>query len=151
MPVSLPAYLLDTSVVVKWFVQRGEADVERARELRAAHRDVRCRLLVPDLLLLELANALLAGHRYSAGQVHQASEAMQRVGLETLPMLPETLNHAVSLAAASRVTVYDSYFLAAAVESRAILVTADEVFLRRMGPHPSVLALRDLRLPIDWQ
>jgi predicted nucleic acid-binding protein len=45
------------------------------------------------------------------------------------------------------VTVYDSCFLAVAIESDALLVTADEAFLRKVGAHLNITSLRNLRLP----
>jgi len=47
--------------------------------------------------------------------------------------------------------IYDSYLLAVAVESDAILVTADEPLLHRVGPHPNAVALRDLQLSTDLE
>jgi predicted nucleic acid-binding protein len=48
--------VVDTSVVVKWFVP--ELDSDRALALRAAHVAGRIPLATADLCLVELANAL---------------------------------------------------------------------------------------------
>jgi len=48
--------VVDSSVLVKWFVP--EPDSTLAIALRQAHIDGRIRIAVPDLALLEVANAL---------------------------------------------------------------------------------------------
>ena len=47
-----------------------------------------------------------------------------------------TLQSAVEIASASDATVYDAYYLALALESGGVLVTADEKFLRKARRYP---------------
>ena len=61
-------YIVDTSVVLKWFVREGEGDVGSAHE-RDAYLQGRCSMWSPDFMLLELANALKAGRRFSVSEV----------------------------------------------------------------------------------
>ena len=146
LPAS-PVLILDTSVVLKWFLEKDEPDVARARELREAFLSRRCTLRAPDLLLVEVANALTAGHRSSPKQVTQALEAIQAIELHLVGVQFPTLVRAVELASTYGVPVYDSYFLAVAIESEGLLVTADEVFIRKVRPHPAVTSLASLQLP----
>ncbi len=53
-----PAYVIDTSVALKWFLEREEVDLLQARRLREAYLQGRCILRAPELLLFELANVL---------------------------------------------------------------------------------------------
>jgi predicted nucleic acid-binding protein len=122
--LSSPHYIVDTSVVLKWFVQSDESDCSQARELRTAYVQKHCTLSCPEFLALELANDLV---------------------LETLRW--STLARAVELAASLNTAVYDSYFLASAIESGSTLVTADDLFVRKVGKHPNLSALRQLRIP----
>ena len=151
MSSSVPEYLVDTSVAVKWVVERDEANVLQARQLLLAYDRRSCSLVVPDLLFIEFANALTIGHRRDAALVRQAIRFLRDLGLRLASLRREALDRAVDLAASRRVTVYDSYFLALAEDLGMTLVTADEVFLHRIGPHPSVVALRDLQLTVDLQ
>ena len=43
-----------------------------------------------------------------------------------------------------KVTFYDASYLAVAVEAGAVLVTADEKFVKKMGKGESLAALKDL-------
>jgi predicted nucleic acid-binding protein len=55
------ASLADANVVVKWFHEKGEEEVEAARGLRDAHRDRRPAIRVLDLTAYEVGNALMRG------------------------------------------------------------------------------------------
>jgi len=146
-PPANPLLVLDTSVVLKWFLEKGEEDVTAARRLRDAFLSRRCVLGAPDLLLMEVANALTAGHRASPKQVSEAITIISKIGLHLFEVQLPTLARAIELASTYRVTIYDSYFLAVAIEVDGLLVTADEAFLRKVESHVNITSLRELRLP----
>ena len=143
---SRPRYVVDTSVVLKWFVQSDESDGSQARELRAAYVQKRCTLSCPEFLVLELANALRTGRRFTAAEIKVIAESFRTLDLVLEALRWSTLAKAVELAASLNAAVYDSYFLASAIESSSILVTADDLFVRKVGRHPNLSALRQLRL-----
>jgi predicted nucleic acid-binding protein len=146
-PPAPPRLILDTSVVLKWFLEKDESDVALARKLRETFLSRRCTLGAPDLLLVEVANALTAGHRSSPKEVSEAIEVILEIGLHLFELQFPALVKAIGLASTYGVTVYDSCFLAVAIESDALLVTADEAFLRKVGAHLNITSLRNLRLP----
>jgi len=146
-PATHPFLILDTSVVLKWFREKGAADVAEARKLREAFLSRRCALGAPDFLLIEVANALTAGHRASPKQVSEAIATVLEIGLHLFELQFPALEKAVELASAYGVAVYDSYFLAVAIESGGLLVTADEAFLRKVKAHVNITSLREFRLP----
>ncbi len=57
-----------------------------------------------------------------------------------------TLTKAVEFAVGCGATIYDSYFLALALETDSVLITADEVFLRKARHLPKIVSLRLLQL-----
>jgi len=138
-------YVIDTSVTLKWFVQKEEADLEKARDLKRAQVEGRCSLRAPAFILLEIANALVRGHRREPDYVAEVLDAIRELEVELEAMRERTLVHAVRLASSCGVTVYDSYFLAMAVESGDVLVTADDAFIRKVGAHANLIALRQLK------
>ena len=146
MPLAPPEYLIDTSVAVKWVVSKAGADVLQARRLLSAYHRGDCTLSAPELIYVEFANALTAGHRKEVREVEEAIGFLRDLAMRAAPSHRSILDRAVNLAASKRVTVYDSYFLAAAEHSGITLVTANDTFLRRIGPHPYAMALRDVRL-----
>jgi predicted nucleic acid-binding protein len=116
-PAASPVLIVDTSVVLKWFLEKDELDGVRARKLREAFLSRRCTLRAPDLLLVEVANALAVGHRSDVKQVTKALEAIQEIELDLVELQFRTLVKAVELASTYGVTVYDACFLAVAIES----------------------------------
>ena len=138
-------YVVDTSVVVKWFWDVEEPDADKARLLRNAFIDGACRLRAPDLLLVELANALVTGQRAKSDKVNAALEAVREMELDIQQFRWQTLVRAIQFASLYGVTVHDAYFLAVAAESRSILITADERFIKKVGRHPNLVSLRGLR------
>ena len=150
-PAKSPFLILDTSVVLKWFREKDEPDVAAARKLREAFLSGRCVLAAPDLLLLEVANALTAGHRASPAEVSETIKFILEIGLQLFELQFPALVKAIEMASAYRLAVYDSYFLSVAIESGGLLVTADEALLRKVKAHVNITSLRDFRLPDEEQ
>ena len=145
-PPSPPLLILDTSVVLKWFLEKGEADLVEARRIREAFLSGRCALGAPDLLLIEVANALTAGHRASPKEVSETIATILEIGIQLFEIQFAALVKAVEIASTYGLAVYDTYFLAVAIEAGGLLVTADEVVLRKIKTHVRVTSLRGFRL-----
>ena len=141
-----PRYVVDTSVVLKWFVQSDEKDWQPARELREAYVQKRCSVSCPEFLALELANALKTGRKFTAAEINIIAESFRALDIVLESLQWSTLERAIDLAAAFGTAVYDSYFLASAIDSNSVLVTADELFIRKVGNHRHLLNLRQFGL-----
>ena len=115
-PTLGPVLIIDTSVALKWFLEKGEADVAQARHLRQAHLSGQWTLRAPDFLLVEIASALTAGRRWAFEDVIRALEDIREIQLHLVELQFSTLANAVDLASTFGVTVYDSYFLAVAID-----------------------------------
>jgi len=117
------AYVIDTSVAVKWFCL--EDDTASALDLRERLYRQECRILAPDLLLYELANALRFNPRLTADDVKAAVGSVVDLGLELISADAEMLGKAVDLALRFDTTVYDACFLALADLRDLPLISAD--------------------------
>ena len=123
-------FIVDASVVAKWFLM--ESDSDRARSLIRKHHSLRA----PDLLLPEVANVFWK--RAQRRELTSAElETILQMLLEdhidvTVRLLPSRilLKQAWKIALAERRSVYDSLYLASAVQARCKLVTADDRFIR---------------------
>lgn len=122
--------VLDASVVVKLAVnESGRDDVV---SLLALRDDA---IVVPDLMFVELANALW--RKCVAGEVTvaQAQEAIQH-SVETLrEVMPsrELVGRAVELAVELKHPAYDCFYLACALVHAGQVVTADSRFAAAAG------------------
>jgi len=144
---TLPAYVVDTSVAVKWFVDEGGAEQTKALQLFESFEQRGCSLKAPQLLLIELANALMCSHRLGVRRIVEVLTSVQQLNIDLEFVRAPTLAKAVEIADSCGATVYDSYFLALALETNSVLVTADDAFLRKARHWPRIVALRSLQLP----
>jgi predicted nucleic acid-binding protein len=136
------AFVIDSSVVVKWFSR--ESDTPAALTLRDALYRGECRILAPDLLLYELANALRFHPRFSQDDASAAVASVQDLGIEFAAPDPDLLRRAVDLAFRLKTTVYDACFLAMADLRGVPLVSADEKLIVQAKGFKGVIRLSDL-------
>ena len=134
--------LLDTSVVVKWFIL--EEDSEKAANLRQAHGWDELVLHAPDILLMELANALRYSPLVSAEEIPQALRLFSDLEIFIVPFDLRVLISSTSLSHEHDLAVNDAYFLALAQAMEIPLITADRKMLSRLTAEHSALSLRGL-------
>lgn len=134
--------LLDTSVVVKWFIH--EEDSEKAANLRHAHVQAEILLHAPDILLMELTNALRYSPLVSAEEILQALRLFPGLGITIIPFDMDALISSVTLSLEHDLAVYDAYFLALARALEMPLITADRKMLSRLTAEDGALDLKDL-------
>jgi len=134
-------WVIDASVAVKWVIP--EVLSEHAERLREGANDV----LAPDLLLVEVANALwrkTAAREISAREAGTALDLVTESGITlrpTGPLVPRAMEMAQRLAH----PVHDCVYLALAERERADLVTADHRLLRRLSAGKLDVSAVDLR------
>lgn len=132
--------VVDASIAVKWVIPEvlsDRADVLRGRADR---------LLAPDLLLPEVANALwkkVIRREITAREAAQALDLLMVSRLDLRPSAP-VLGRALELAWRLRHPVYDCVYLALAQDQGAALVTADQRLLARARRRRPRLAVIDL-------
>ncbi|MBB4153498.1 putative nucleic acid-binding protein [Sphingomonas jinjuensis] len=136
--------IVDASVAFKWFVPEDGSD------LALAILDGPERLVAPDIILSEVANALWVRLRKleldgaPSTVVRDAVASLKRMLDEKVPA-PELLPRAVELAFALNHPVYDCLYLALAEREQAVLVSADKRLVETArkggyGPLAQVLA-----------
>jgi predicted nucleic acid-binding protein len=132
--------IADANVVLKWFHEKGEEEVEAARALLAAHRDRALAVQMLDLTPYEVGNALIRGRAgLSADQVAIVLHASRQICATVTPSDDE-LARAARLAVEHHLTLYDAAYAAVAQRRGAVLVTLDGKLLARgLGTHPSEL------------
>jgi len=137
-------YVLDASVLVKWFLHQQEGDRERALALRELHISGRSTIFVPQLAQLEVLNAIRFSPKAKEEDGELALEALQDLHLETKPTEPDLVRKANAIAWAYKITIYDALYVALAEQVGYPLITADEVMMKKLKGHSIVLPLREL-------
>lgn len=135
-----PRFVVDASVVLKWFVSDNERDVERALRLRQDFLDGAVQLLAPELIAQETANVIRFKPRTTAAAVTRAIASLWQMEF-IRPVGTDVCELAIALAFELDATVYDTTYLALAELSQATLVTADRKFYRKAAGRESVVLL----------
>lgn len=135
--------VVDASVAGKWLLPaKGETLVEEASRLFGRWTSREVRLIVPDLFWAELGNLLWKAVRQKRCEKAAAEaglDALERRGLPTVPSLG-LLDLAFAIANTFDRSVYDSLYVALALDSRGQLITADEKLANALAA----------RLPVKW-
>ncbi len=134
--------VLDTSVVVKWFVRPPEEDLEAALEVRRRVVGAELDLIIPDLLFYELANVLRYQPQLGVEEVASALDSLETMDLDVRPFSHPLGKGAVQLAKATGITAYDAYFIVFAEAFECTILTADRRCYARVRGRPSVKLLQ---------
>ena len=123
--------VVDASVVAKWFLP--EADTESAVLLRARHVSGDLRLVAPDLLVYEVANALRYHPQVGSDRLAEHMEDLFAFDLGLEPTSETSIMATVRAAFRLGLSVYDAMYISLAERLDAALYTADESMLRASG------------------
>lgn len=132
-------FVVDASIVIKWFVK--EENRDRALMLREAHLSAGMLLGAPDLVVYEVCNALRYSPEFTEADVVAAVESLFELHLGLRPPKRETMAGAAEAAFKYGVTAYDAAYLSLAEIEDSRLVTADEKFYEKVKENPRVALL----------
>jgi len=121
-------WVVDASVAAKWFLPEPGA----AAALRLL--DGRHRLAAPDLIRAEIGNLAWKLHTRGVLDTNEASNIIEHFLSMPLEIHDSTylLAPALQIAVATKHTVYDSLYLALAMELGGTVVTADERWINAL-------------------
>jgi predicted nucleic acid-binding protein len=130
-----PPMVVDASVAVKWLLP--EPGRREAVELLDAWIGRTVELIAPPLVMMEVANALSKRCRQNFLNEAKARELFEvfESSAPTLVDSPSQVSVALALSLRHRISLWDSVYLAAALERNANLVTADARFHRAIYRH----------------
>jgi predicted nucleic acid-binding protein len=135
--------VVDASVAVKWYLpENGEALADQAFALLNKYEKNEVQFVVPDLFYVEIASAIWKAVR--VGRVprafgDQALLLLTQREFTTVPSL-KLLDQAFRIATNHGRTVYDSLYVALAVQTKSHLITADERLANSLAS----------RFPVKW-
>jgi predicted nucleic acid-binding protein len=139
----LKSWVVDASVAAKWFPPLDQEPLAiQARILLDQWRNGEVALIAPDFLWVELANIFwkaLRTKRCSLFNAKSAVAAFRGHAVRTFPA-SELSDRTFQIASQHGRTVYDSVYVALAVESGSVLITADEKLANALAAH----------FPVKW-
>lgn len=110
--------VVDTSVVIKWFLP--EIDSDKARALRSGEI-----FGAPELIRYEFCNALAFKKDVSRETVLEAVEVFPTLALQLFTLPPAGFRRVVILAREFQISAYDATFVVLAETLKTQLITAD--------------------------
>jgi predicted nucleic acid-binding protein len=135
--------VVDASVAVKWFLpENEEAFAEQAFALLNKYEKDEIHFVVPDLFYVEIASAIWKAvrvGRVSRAFADRALVLLTQRKFTTIPSL-KLLAQAFEIATDHGRTVYDSLYVALAVQTNSHLITADERLANSLAS----------RFPVKW-
>jgi predicted nucleic acid-binding protein len=138
-------YVVDASVLVKWFLHEKEADRDRALALRDLHISRRSTIFIPQLALLEVLNAVRFSPKADEEDGEMALETLHDLNLETKPAEVDLLRKANAISWGYKITIYDALYVGLAEQVGHPLITADEVMVKKLKGRSIVVPLRELK------
>ena len=135
-------YVVDASVILKWVLgDREEPDQGPAVGLLTRWAEGKDDLRAPALWEYEVANFL---GRELPDEAEGKMEMLRRLEIKSVALTDTIIKRCFQWMKTKKVTFYDASYLAVAVETGAVLVTADEKFAKKMGKGEPLAALKDL-------
>ena len=121
--------VVDASVAVKWYLpEDGEELSTQARALLGRHERDEISFVVPDLFYVEIARAIWKAVRIGRAPRSFADEALELLTQREFATVAslKLVDRAFQIAVSHNRTVYDSLYVALAIQAETHLVTADE-------------------------
>lgn len=137
-------YVVDASVLVKWFME--EEDRDRALALRQLHTSRKSAIIVSELTFLEIFNAIRYSPKSKEEDGAEAMNVLQNLRLQVKSIEFDLLRKANAIAWAYKITMYDALPVALAELVGYPLITADEVMVRKLTGHSIVVPLGELEI-----
>jgi predicted nucleic acid-binding protein len=139
-----PGYVVDASVLTKWFVEENEPDRGRALALKDLHVSGRTVIHVTELTFLEVLNAIRFGPKSKEEHGARALAGLEDLHLAVTDADFQLFRKANAIAWAYKITIYDALYVALGEQIGYPLITADDVIIKKLKGHSIVVPLRDL-------
>jgi|SRR3989344_1563620 len=125
------ALVLDASVIIKWFTK--EEKRKEAIELRDKYTNEEIDIVVPDLILYEISNALRYNPNFDENDVKEALKSLLDIGITIITPTQEILEKSIDLAFSNNISIYDSIYISLAEIIGFNLITADEKLYNKVN------------------
>lgn len=116
--------IIDTSIAVKWYTQ--EEATQQARNLLDDYIANRLEIVAPDIIGLELANALYFGAGFKTPLMERTLRDFYSLQLSYVFLSEMIVQEAAKYMEKFHLAIYDALFIAVAEEEKIPLITADK-------------------------
>jgi len=138
-------FVIDASVILKWFTQDKESDLEKSMKIREDYRKRKIDLLAPELLIFETTNVLRYKESLNDELILKAIASIYAMDI-LMPVNLQIMEKALKLARKYGITVYDSAYLSLAQFSGCYLITGDKKLFQKVKEIPGIIYIDDYDL-----
>ncbi len=138
-------FVVDASVILKWFSHDREGHLEKALQLREDFKIRKIDLFSPDLLIYEVTNVLRIKRILTDVLISRAIDSVFAMDL-LVPVNHRIMDNALKLAREYRITLYSSVYISFARYCGCYLISADKKFYQKMKDVPGILYIKEYNL-----
>jgi predicted nucleic acid-binding protein len=136
-------FVLDASVAVKWALPpESEPLVPESLDLLQQYRKTEIDFLVPDIFWAEITNVSWKGYRQGRWSQSTAEQIVSDMKINNFPTVPckSLMTDALKIALTYDRSVYDSLYVALAIQVKTEMITCDERLANALAAY----------LPVKW-
>lgn len=123
--------VLDASVVFKWFKSTGEEHHSKSNQLLKQHLSNKNKIIVPQFLFLEIANALGTKTSTTIETAKKNMRSLYKFNLEVYNTDEKDIVTSLAQAHKHKTSVYDMLYAVVAKRNKCKLITADSKFIEK--------------------
>jgi len=121
----MDTYVVDTSIVLKWFNQENESNVEIAYKIYKDMLDEKIVLIIPSLLVIELINALKKGKDTPVATIKKSIDDLFSLPLTITDPTQTVLEQTAEIMNIYQIAPYDALFVATAKDMNCRVISDD--------------------------
>ena len=125
--------VVDASVAFKWFNPENEEFRDKSLAILKKHRDKKEMIIVPSLLFMEVANALVTKAKADSNTIKENLDLLNDAELQIYSFKKIDLIESAIEAFKYKTTFYDMLYAVVAKRNKCNLVTADDNFIKKTG------------------
>jgi len=139
----IQTYVIDASVVIKWFSDLNENDLDKANLIRNDYLNKKIYLIAPDILIAEISNALSYNPNFDYDKTSKAIESLYLLDIKFIRISRKLIEESVILRYEKNITIYDALYLSLSKLLKIQLITADNKLIDKVKDIGNVVFLSD--------
>jgi len=116
-------YILDSSVIIKWFNVFNEKDIDKADLILKYAQEEKIELITSELAKYEIGNALLIKKKLPLNQFKKIDHTLEQIPLIFYKETEKSATLSYKFSQKYKITYYDGVFLSLAKIFKATLIT----------------------------
>ena len=118
-------YILDSSVIFKWFSYENEKNVDKALSILDMYRENKLEIIIPELVIYEVSNALRYNNNFSSIETRKIISTLINMELNMIGLSNRVIDSTIRIAYEENITIYDAVFISLSNIMKIPLISAN--------------------------